>query len=169
MGTGWGKKPTLIVAAAIIAVAGMVPFAVAAPSDADTVRSLISQARRGHHHGPVGRHPALEKLAQRQAVRMRDARTIFHNTHIGADLSKLAPDWTVVGENVGMGPTVVDIEDAFMHSATHKHNILGRYNAVGVAVARDADGRRYVAQVFAHLDMAVAEDGTPVPPAYYTR
>jgi uncharacterized protein YkwD len=54
----------------------------------------------------------------------------------------------VAGENVGVGDSLDDLEDAFMASAVHRHNILARtydHAAVGVVIE---DGRVWVTVVF---------------------
>jgi uncharacterized protein YkwD len=95
---------------------------------------------------------ALTDLAQRQAERMRDAGDIFHNPHLADDVTATGLAWIVAGENVGMGPDVAHIENAFMRSAEHRRNILdGRYTAVGIGRA-SRGGETYIAQVFASTE-----------------
>ncbi len=104
---------------------------------------------------------------------------IFHNDKLATDLRASRLSWSLTGENVGVGPSVEVIQNAFMHSAEHRHNILdGRYNAIGVGVTSAADSRIYVAQVFAQVPartvtsacgFITAEDGSRVPPSYYGR
>jgi len=55
--------------------------------------------------------------------------------------------WCSMGENVGMGPSVSAIHDAFMASPAHKEHILGKYDRVGTGVYQS--GRIYwVTEVF---------------------
>jgi hypothetical protein len=59
-------------------------------------------------------------------------------------------DWKMLGENVGVGPSMDAVEAAFMASPVHRSNILDpRFNSLGTGVAVGADGRTYVVQVFA--------------------
>lgn len=59
-----------------------------------------------------------------------------------------ARNWRWVGENVGFGPEVRTVQEAFMRSAGHRANMLDRdYAQTGVGVAR-RDGRVWVVQVF---------------------
>jgi uncharacterized protein YkwD len=56
--------------------------------------------------------------------------------------------WTELGENVGYGGSIAAVENAYMHSAPHRANILnGAFTkgAVGVAIA---GGRVYTVQEF---------------------
>ncbi len=55
-----------------------------------------------------------------------------------------------VGENVGAGPSLAAIDDAFMASPEHRANLLDpQWNWVGTGVAHDTRGTLYVVQVFA--------------------
>ena len=52
-----------------------------------------------------------------------------------------------VGENVGEGPTVTDIHNAFMNSPEHKANILDHdFTQVGVGVSVDKNGIIWVTE-----------------------
>src|SRR5204862_1717148 len=53
------------------------------------------------------------------------------------------------GENVGVGPNVDSLEDAFMNSPEHRANILDSdYTEIGIGTAVGKDGRLYVTQDF---------------------
>ena len=52
-----------------------------------------------------------------------------------------------VAENVGYAGSIRDVHEAFMRSPSHKANILGNYNHLGVGVAKSG-GRVYVVHVF---------------------
>lgn len=55
-----------------------------------------------------------------------------------------------IGENVGRGPELGAIHDAFMRSPSHRANVLDpAYQWIGTGTARSADGVLYVAVVFA--------------------
>jgi hypothetical protein len=87
----------------------------------------------------------LVSVARRHSQKMADSGTIFHNNNLGNEVS----GWYVLGENVGMGPTVEDIQEAFMNSQHHRENILDRdYNQIGVGVVIK-DATIYVTVVFA--------------------
>jgi hypothetical protein len=71
--------------------------------------------------------------------------SICHNP----SLTSQVHNWRVVGENVGVGPGVSDIETAFMNSSPHRANILDSdYTEVGIGTAVGKDGRVYVTQDF---------------------
>ena len=69
--------------------------------------------------------------------------------------------WTVLGENVGTGSSVGDVEAAFVHSAPHYANLVGpRFNLVGVGVVV-SNGALWVTEEFMAGPGGVA---APAPP-----
>lgn len=152
--------------------------------DASAV-ALANASRRSAGLHTLRRAGVLDALAARHNARMASSGTIFHNEALPSQLSATGAAWVIVGENVGVGPSVRDIHDGFMASATHRDNVLSsEYNAVGIAVTTGARGRVYVTQVFAELRSAqaatgpapaargsctlrTAEDGTRVPASFY--
>jgi uncharacterized protein YkwD len=79
---------------------------------------------------------------------MADRGFIFHSSEdeLRGALHRTA--WSMAGENVGVGDSLDDLENAFMASTVHRHNILARsydHAAVGVVVQ---DGRVWITVVF---------------------
>jgi uncharacterized protein YkwD len=68
-----------------------------------------------------------------------------------SDLRDGMPDgWKQLAENVGYGPSIEAIEQAFLNSPGHRANLLNPvYNWVGTGTARSANGTLFVVQVFA--------------------
>ena len=59
--------------------------------------------------------------------------TIFHTTNLAGVFSGLS--WTLGGENVGMGPSMDALQQAFMASLHHRENILDRrFHRFGIGV-----------------------------------
>lgn len=69
---------------------------------------------------------------------------IYHSS----DLTNFTTGWQSIGENVGYGPNVTKLHKAFMASPTHRANIMGDYDRVGVASEVDPNGRIYVTVLF---------------------
>ena len=69
---------------------------------------------------------------------------IYHSS----DLKGFTTGWQTIGENVGYGPNVDKLHAAFMQSPTHRANIMGDYDRVGVASEVDSEGRIYVTVLF---------------------
>ena len=85
-----------------------------------------------------------QKKAQAWAEKLARENTLYHSN---------LPDgihvrWCSLGENVGYGPDVPTIEDAYMKSPGHRANILNtKWNGAGVGVA--TNGKRvFTVQVF---------------------
>ncbi len=58
-------------------------------------------------------------------------------------------NWSRLGENVGYGYSLEQVQQAFMSSPGHRANILdGGFNRVGIGVSRDGGGRYWVVQEF---------------------
>ena len=72
--------------------------------------------------------------------------------------------WTLVGENVGAGPEVGGLMDAFVASPTHYANIVEpRFDYIGVGVTWGSDGRMYTTHVFMDLDGDARPRRAPAP------
>ena len=57
--------------------------------------------------------------------------------------------WRLLGENVAMGGSIDGLHQALMGSAGHRARLLdSRFTHVGIGIARGADGKLYIAQVF---------------------
>jgi uncharacterized protein YkwD len=69
---------------------------------------------------------------------------IYHSS----DLTQFTTGWQTIGENVGYGPNVEKLHKAFMASPTHRANIMGDYDRVGIASEVDSNGRIYVTVLF---------------------
>lgn len=167
-------KRSVAVAVAVAAMAalavllGPAPSAVGGPtpSEAEFVE-LANSLRSGLGLAAYEVHPELEAKARAWAATMAAAGAISH--------SRLADGitlpWQRLGENVGMGPSVVDLHDAFVTSPHHLANFTHPgYRFIGVGVAERA-GTIYVAQEFMELrasaGSAVAAaplSVTPAPP-----
>ena len=92
----------------------------------------------------------LRDVARRHSARMEKKGDIWHNPNLANEVS----GWTVLGENVGMGPSVSSLHSAFMASEGHCKNVrLDEYNEIGVGVVIDKHGDGgetiYVTMVFA--------------------
>ena len=114
--------------------------------DAGTAAWLVNQTRAEYGLHRLMPDRELQILANRQANRMAASGYIYHSGNLGGQLSW---GWLSWAENVGYGPSVDWVHDAFMNSGYHSANILEpSYNYVGVGVAYGSDGKVYVAQVF---------------------
>ena len=104
----------------------------------------------------------LSKVARKHTREMTAQSRLFHTS--SGTLSNRVTRWTVLGENVGVGSTVVSLHAAFMDSPAHRSNVLyGTFRHVGVGT-RAANGRLWVTVVFE----ASTNPGTRLPPPICT-
>lgn len=85
----------------------------------------------------------LQAKAQAWAEKLARENALYHSTLSDG----LTPCWTRLGENIAPGPSVAEAEQALLRDPPHRANIMGRWDWVGVGVARTARGV-IVVQVF---------------------
>jgi hypothetical protein len=134
---------------------------VAAPALADV--SFINAKRSAAGLAPVSESGGLASVAVRHSQEMASQNRLFHSGNLAAAVSSVVPNWQGVGENVGVGSSVEDVNAMFMASATHRANILGNFNLAGVGVVQGSDGRYWVTQVFARVGTTAATPTTAAP------
>ena len=95
--------------------------------------------------------PQLSRSARKHTWEMVWARSLHHTPD--AALRRRVTNWTILGENVGVGTSVDSLQRAFMDSPLHRANILySTFRHVGVGVVR-RDNRMWVTVIFeAHTD-----------------
>lgn len=141
------KRSTAVLIAGCIT-AGMVfaasPASALSSSESEFV-SRHNSIRAANGRGSLAVYSDLVEVARRHSARMAAAEDIWHNPNLTSEVK----NWRIVGENVGMGPSVSDLMDAFMNSPTHRANILDPdYNQFGIGVVV-SNGTIYVTVVFA--------------------
>src|ERR1700694_3153971 len=99
-------------------------------SDESAFVNDINAARISNGVGTVTVDPRLTALARWWAGQMAAAGGISHNPQLAA----MGPSgWTMLGENVGMGPSVPSLNDAFTASPHHFANMVdARFTSVGL-------------------------------------
>jgi hypothetical protein len=106
--------------------------------------SVLNQERASRGVPPLHVSADLVRVAQSWSDEMARSGLLRHNPRLESDV----PNWWSVGENVGMGPDMPDIEQAFWNSPDHRANILdAHYTDVGIATAY-SDNRIWVTVVF---------------------
>jgi hypothetical protein len=133
------RAGTLLVVALLLSV--LVPVlplspAAAGPEDptADEARfvALVNDARARAGIAPLTVDAELTALARDWAAQMAAAGGISHAPRISAGVTQ---DWQKVGENVGRGPSVDPIMDAFIASPKHFENLMDpAFTKIGVGV-----------------------------------
>jgi uncharacterized protein YkwD len=88
----------------------------------------------------------LSRYAKRHSRAMAERKELFHTPDLAAKLKGV--NWTIGGENVGVGSDLPSLESAFMASTPHRRNILRRgfaKTAIGVV---ESGGRVWVTVIF---------------------
>ena len=91
--------------------------------------SMLNSERTSNGLPPLSVSADLTAVAQRWSAQMAGSGTLSHNP----GLTSQVHNWQAVGENVGEGPTIEDLDDAFWDSPEHRANILDTdYREFGV-------------------------------------
>jgi hypothetical protein len=105
----------------------------------------MNAARQANGLHPYAVSYDLTSVARQHSQQMAARQSLYHNPSLTTDVH----NWRAVGENVGEGPTVQDIHEAFMHSPEHRANILDHdFTQVGVGVSVDKHGTIWVTEDF---------------------
>lgn len=156
----------LALALGLLVFAGTAAVAAASPSEESEFVSLINQSRGAAGLASLTVYNDLVIGARNHTAEMIPTGTIFHSS--SAELSSVTTGWSVLGENVGKGPSPSVLHQAFMASPSHKANILGDFDKVGVGVGHDADGKLFVTVMFMKSANAPAPTTTTTAPTATT-
>jgi hypothetical protein len=105
----------------------------------------MNAARQSSGLAPYSVASDLVSIARNHSAQMASQQSLYHNP----SLTSQVQNWQAVGENVGEGPTVSDIHNAFMQSPEHRANILDHdFTQVGVGVSVDKNGMIWVTEDF---------------------
>jgi uncharacterized protein YkwD len=120
--------------------------AAAVTSSESKMASYINHARDARGIRTMKVNSSLSYLARKHSEAMANAGEIYHTSNLGYKLRNYT--WTVAGENVGRGPSLIDIHRAMMASEGHRANILySTFRSVGVGIVW-RNGRAYVTEMF---------------------
>ena len=141
-----GRRSALAAAAAVIAAMLLAQSgAVASPSQESDFVSRINAERSARGLRTVVVKSDLVAVARAWSDHMAAEGVISHDPNLPNEVD----GWTALGDNVGKGPSVATVHEAFMNSSAHRSIILdGRFNQVGVGVTQSGD-YLYVTEIFA--------------------
>lgn len=133
----------------------------AAPSESNAFVAAINELRISKGVGPLSVDGNMTDIAQSWANSMALADGISHRADLRAGVTG---DWQTLGENVGVGPAVGSLMDAFIASPGHYKNLVDpRFTHVGVGTVR-IGGILYTAHEFMALrGGSVASTPAPAP------
>ena len=108
--------------------------------------SLTNDDRAQHDKAALRLNAVLSRYATHHSRQMATKGHLFHTADLDSKLKGL--DWSIGGENVGVGSTLDGVEIAFMRSTPHRRNILRTgFDHAAVGVIR-SNGRFWVTIIF---------------------
>jgi uncharacterized protein YkwD len=106
--------------------------------------------------GKLTLDPQLSKAARMHTREMIKRNLLYHTPN--DKLTRRVTNWTVLGENVGVGGTVDSLQAAFLHSPEHKANIVfPQFKYMGIGSVERND-RLWVTVIFE----SAKNPGTPL-------
>lgn len=140
-------------------------LAAGSTSDEADFLSRINDARAANGLPRYAVSGDLTGVARSHSQEMARRQRLYHNPSLTTDVH----NWQAVGENVGEGPTVADIHQAFMNSSPHRSNILDHdFTEVGIGVSVDSNGTIWVTEDFRQPMSTAASTRSPTPAATST-
>lgn len=108
--------------------------------------SLTNDDRAQHDKAVLRMNAVLSRYATDHSRQMATRGYLFHTADLSSKLKGL--DWSIGGENVGVGSTLDGVEGAFMGSTPHRRNILRTgFDHAAVGVIR-SNGSFWVTVIF---------------------
>ena len=109
-----------------------------------TILNALNADRAAAGLAPLQLDSTLVATARAHSAEMSGGNRLFHTTDLGA----VAPQkWRALGENVAMSTSLDAVNPRLMESATHRANILGNFDRVGIGVVV-VGGRIWITQEF---------------------
>jgi hypothetical protein len=125
-------------------IVGLVAPAASAASHESELLALMNAERAANGLGAVSMHSDLVDDALVWSQHLLAQGSLSHNPN----LSSVTSSWDALGENVGVGTSAASLHHAFMASASHRANLLGDYDYVGIAVVEETSSKLWVTVVF---------------------
>jgi len=153
------KRFAVASAALVVLLAG--PLAAGRALAAQDLTAMTNAERVSRGLRALSTASDLQALAQQRANQMAQSGVLAHTVNLSSKVS----GWQKIGENVGRGPALQDIETAFMNSPEHRDNILDpAFSQLGVGVTWDGARYFWVAVIFRQpVGAAAAPAPVPVP------
>lgn len=119
--------------------------------------SRINSVRAGKGLPTLAVHDNLVSKARGWSRTMAEAGEIWHSNLPDG----ITVPWKRLGENVGVGPDVPGLHDAFVASPKHYENLVNPdFEYIGIGITTTSDGTIYVNQMF----MQPPASAAPAPP-----
>jgi uncharacterized protein YkwD len=125
--------------------------AAGAKDPADALARMVDAARAESALPPLARDRDLDALALAHVRAMLRARSVGHDVGDGDPASRVRAaglDLRAAGENVARADGVRTAHRILWQSPSHRANVLGDFDRVGVAVVEDEGGTVWVCELF---------------------
>lgn len=110
--------------------------------------NLTNDDRREHDRRALGFETRVSRYAKGHSQAMARKGYIFHSTEAQLRRALGDVDWSIGGENVGVGGSLESLEEAFMASKLHRQNILRKsFDHMAVGIVRE-DGALWITVIF---------------------
>ena len=110
--------------------------------------NLTNDDRREHDRRALRFQTRVSRYAKAHSQAMAREGYIFHSTQAQLQKALGNVNWSIGGENVGVGGSLESLEDAFMASKLHRQNILRRsFDHMAVGIVR-GDGALWITVIF---------------------
>ena len=118
----------------------------AAPRWRAEMLQLTNEDRADKNRDALELDQQLSRYARRHSRDMAEDGELTHSENLAAKLKGV--EWTMGGENIGVGSSLSDLEAAFMASKPHRRNILQReFDHMAIGVVK-AGGNLWVTVIF---------------------
>lgn len=151
------RKLSSVLLTATLIVGVMAPSVSAGSHEGDLL-ALMNAERAAAGLAPVSIHSDLTDDAQAWSQHLLEQGSLSHNPK----LSSVTTNWDKLGENVGVGTSAASLHNAFMASASHRGNVMGDYDYVGIAVVEETSTKLWVTVVFMK-SLGSAPESAPEP------
>ena len=117
--------------------------------------TAVNQARRSQGLAPLRWDEPLAQAARRHAAVMAEHGSAQHafdgESSLSARVKQVGAHFSWLSENVAQGPTADFIHTQFIHSSSHRANILDRdMNSIGIGVV-ERNGQFFAVEDFAQM------------------
>jgi uncharacterized protein YkwD len=119
--------------------------------DADALAAMVAAARATAGLPALVRDSRLDAVARAHAEQMAEGQKLAHDAGDGDPMDRLAAagiSVSAAAENVAHEASVARVHRAVWESPSHRANLLGDYDAMGIAAVRDDRGSVWAVELW---------------------
>ena len=145
------RRRSIVVIGVVLAIFMLLGLAIPKHAEATSsperyMAALINKSRAAYDRGALGLNNSLSNYARKWSATMASKNRLYHNPYLAQWLRTWS--WRILGENVGVGGSILSLHRAFVASPGHRANILDRrFRNVGVGIV-SSGGRLWVTVIF---------------------